>query len=102
MNPAAKIYPDQFATTPDLLHVAIPRMEIIAEMSVRGEQETLDDIWCLLACRQAVKAGEELAPDEAVQLIAAWSACREPHHCPHGRPTQVSLELAELERMFKR
>lgn len=46
MNPAAKIYPDQFATTPDLLHVAIPRMEIIAEMSVRGEQETLDDI-CL-------------------------------------------------------
>lgn len=46
MNPAAKIYPDQFATTPDLLHVAIPRTEIIAEMSVRGEQETLDDI-CL-------------------------------------------------------
>ena len=46
MNPAAKSYPDQFATTPDLLHVAIPRMEIIAEMSVRGEQEALDDI-CL-------------------------------------------------------
>ncbi len=46
MNPAAKSYPDQFATTPDLLHVAVPRMEIIAEMSVRGEQEALDDI-CL-------------------------------------------------------
>jgi len=46
MNPATKIYTDQFATTPDLLHVAIPRMEIIAEMSARGEQETLDDI-CL-------------------------------------------------------
>ena len=46
MNPAAKYYPEQFATTQDLLHVAIPRMEIIAEMTVRGEQETLDDI-CL-------------------------------------------------------
>lgn len=46
MNPAAKSYPDQFATTPDLLHVAVPRMEIIAEMSARGEQEALDDI-CL-------------------------------------------------------
>lgn len=46
MNPAARIYPDQFATTPDLLHVAIPRTEIIAEMSVRGEQEALDDV-CL-------------------------------------------------------
>lgn len=46
MNPTAKHYPEQFATTPDLLHVAIPRTEILAEMSVRGEQETLDDI-CL-------------------------------------------------------
>ena len=41
MNPAAKSYPDQFAITPDLLHVAVPRMEIIAEMSARGEQEAL-------------------------------------------------------------
>lgn len=39
-------YPDQFATTPDLLHVAIPRVEIIAEMTVRGEQDALDDV-CL-------------------------------------------------------
>ncbi len=71
--------------------------------AVLSEQlESLDDIWCLLACRQAVKAGEELAPDEAVQLIKAWAACEKPHHCPHGRPTQVSLDLAELERMFKR
>ncbi len=47
MSPAARnTYPDQFATTPDLLHVAIPRMEIIAEMSARGEQDTLDDV-CL-------------------------------------------------------
>ncbi len=46
MNPAAKYYPEQFALAPDLLHVAIPRVEIIAEMAVRGEQETLDDV-CL-------------------------------------------------------
>jgi hypothetical protein len=46
MNPAARCYTEQFATTPDLLHVAIPRVEIIAEMTMRGEQETLDDI-CL-------------------------------------------------------
>ncbi|MFU8817332.1 MAG: hypothetical protein ACNA7W_18445 [Pseudomonadales bacterium] len=39
-------YTEQFATTPDLLHVAIPRVEIIAEMTVRGEQEALDDV-CL-------------------------------------------------------
>lgn len=56
MNPTAKQYPDQFATTPDLLHVAIPRMEIIAEMTVRGEQETLDDI-CLAVALVADAVG---------------------------------------------
>jgi len=56
MNPTAKQYPDQFATTPDLLHVAIPRMEIIAEMAVRGEQETLDDI-CLAVALVADAVG---------------------------------------------
>lgn len=43
---SAPKYPEQFAVTPDLLHVAIPRVEIIAEMTVRGEQEALDDL-CL-------------------------------------------------------
>ena len=46
MKPAEKTYTDQFVPTPDLLHVSIPRIEIIAEMSVRGEQPTLDDV-CL-------------------------------------------------------
>lgn len=39
-------YLDQFATTPDLLHVAIPRMEIVAEMAARGEHVALNDV-CL-------------------------------------------------------
>ncbi len=39
-------YPSQFATTPDLLHVAIPRSEIVAEMAARGEHDALNDV-CL-------------------------------------------------------
>lgn len=46
MNTVGQPYPGQFATTPDILHVAIPRMEIVAEMAVRGERETLNDV-CL-------------------------------------------------------
>jgi hypothetical protein len=42
----ARNYPEQFLTTPDLLHVVIPRVEIIAEMTVRGEHATLNDV-CL-------------------------------------------------------
>lgn len=43
---ARSVYPEQFATTPDLLHVVIPRIEIVAEMAVRGEDATLNDV-CL-------------------------------------------------------
>ena len=42
----ARSYPEQFSTTPDLLHVVIPRPEIISEMTVRGENATLNDV-CL-------------------------------------------------------
>ena len=45
-QPVARNYPDQFTTTPDLLHVVIPRAEIVAEMTMRGEDETLNDV-CL-------------------------------------------------------
>ena len=53
-------YPEQFATTPDLLHVAIPRNEIISEMSLRGEDETLNDV-CLAVAVVADALGLAMA-----------------------------------------
>jgi hypothetical protein len=41
-----RFYSEQFALTPDLLHVAVPQNEIVGEMLKRGEQETLNDV-CL-------------------------------------------------------
>lgn len=62
-HPVAKNYPEQFATTPDLLHVVIPRQEIIAEMTRRGEDETLDDV-CLAVAVVADIIGLGLASSE--------------------------------------
>jgi len=41
-----RYYSGQFAVTPDLLHVTVPQVELVAEMQSRGEQQTLNDI-CL-------------------------------------------------------
>jgi len=46
MQQANHSYPDQFVCAPDLLWVAIPRQEILAEMHVRGDEAALDDL-CL-------------------------------------------------------
>jgi hypothetical protein len=37
-------YPEQFEGSPDLLHIAIPRSEIIGEMAHRGSARTLEDV----------------------------------------------------------
>lgn len=56
-DPVARFYPEQFATSPDLLHVVIPRAEIIAEMALRGEHATLNDV-CLAVAVVADAIGQ--------------------------------------------
>ena len=43
MSSTTETYPGQFSTAPDPLHLAIPRMEIVAEMALRGEHDALND-----------------------------------------------------------
>jgi DNA mismatch repair protein MutL len=62
----------------------------------------LDGLWAMLSCKAAIKAGQELALDEAMALLEAWLASPEREHCPHGRPVAVSFGTADLERLFKR
>ncbi len=62
----------------------------------------MEELWKLMSCKAAVKAGQPLARDEALQLIEAWAKTPERHYCPHGRPVLLSWELRDLERLFKR
>ena len=66
------------------------------------EIDTLDEIWILMACRAAIKAGQELTNDEALGLINSWLTCPNKDYCPHGRPVAIVLEGRLLEKMFKR
>jgi DNA mismatch repair protein MutL len=64
--------------------------------------DSLDSLWSALACRQAVKAGELLSPEEACQLIQSWLQCESRAYCPHGRPVMIALQAQDLAGMFKR
>ncbi|MDD3311360.1 DNA mismatch repair endonuclease MutL [Pseudodesulfovibrio sp.] len=63
---------------------------------------TLDDLWTMLSCKSAIKAGQPLAVDEALSLLETWLATPEKDYCPHGRPVAVTWSPADLERLFKR
>jgi DNA mismatch repair protein MutL len=70
---------------------------------VLGERtDSMDGLWTVLACRKAVKAGEDLSRDEAAHLLEQWLQTPDRDYCPHGRPVAVRLQESDLERMFKR
>ncbi len=54
------------------------------------------------ACHAAIRAGDALSSDAMRALVDRLFATSRPHGDPHGRPTFVRLELAELHRRFGR
>jgi DNA mismatch repair protein MutL len=54
------------------------------------------------ACHAAVKAGQELTPDEQWELARLLERFAQLEHCPHGRPTTLDLSWDELARRFQR
>jgi DNA mismatch repair protein MutL len=55
-----------------------------------------------VACKAAIKAGDELSPAEMRALFVALGETRLPSHDVHGRSTIVQLSWPELERRFGR
>ena len=55
-----------------------------------------------MACRAAIKAGEELNLRQMQVLLEELSRTRSPFTCPHGRPTILKFSNDDLAKMFKR
>ena len=50
----------------------------------------------------AVKGNHQMSDREANALIDELLTLENPYHCPHGRPTIISMTKTELEKKFKR
>ncbi len=62
----------------------------------------LEELWTMLSCKSAIKAGQPLAHDEVMALLEAWLATPDREFCPHGRPVTIRWGASELEKLFKR
>ena len=67
-----------------------------------AQDELLERVANSHACHTAIRAGEELSRAEMRALVDRLFATSRPHGDPHGRPTFVRLDLAELHRRFGR
>ena len=55
-----------------------------------------------MSCKAAVKGNSRLSRAEVEVLIGELLKLENPYHCPHGRPTIISMTKRELEKKFKR
>ena len=54
------------------------------------------------ACKASIKANTNITIEEMENLISDLRKCKNPFHCPHGRPTIICYTKEDLERQFKR
>ena len=65
-------------------------------------RDLFDGMLEMMACKAAIKAGQRLSPEEIESLLEQRHLCDDHHHCPHGRPSALTLSRGELDRQFGR
>mgnify|MGYP003331751242 CR=1 FL=1 len=106
----------EFGGTTLLLHAfpsLIPRGGIVrivldfAEKLVQKDgrlsrRDLLDHMLHSMSCRAAIKSGQRLTIEEMRELLRQRHLVQDSHHCPHGRPTALTLSRHTLDQQFGR
>lgn len=69
---------------------------------VRGNISVIEEKIASMSCKAAVKGNMHMSAAEAEALIDQLLSLENPYHCPHGRPTIITMTKYELEKKFKR
>ena len=64
--------------------------------------ERIDDIFHIVACRSAIKAGNLQSAEELSAIAERVLSCDDIMYCPHGRPVAMKLSRREIEKQFGR
>jgi DNA mismatch repair protein MutL len=85
---------------PSMVHNIIS--DILSQGKIKDETGIFERVTKSIACRSAVKAGADCSPSQMESLIKQLLRTQNPYTCPHGRPTMVSFNRQELDKLFKR
>ncbi len=64
--------------------------------------ERIDDIFHIVACRSAIKAGNLQSAEELSAIAERVLSNDDIMYCPHGRPVAMKLSRREIEKQFGR
>lgn len=80
-------------------------LDIIDSLSMESasvQSNMISEKIASMSCKAAVKGNNKLSVSEAEELIGQLLKLENPYHCPHGRPTIISMSKYEIEKKFKR
>lgn len=66
------------------------------------DPDTITDRLASSACKASIKGHDVISDDQAQKLLELLFECSDPYHCPHGRPTLISMTKNEIEKLFRR
>ena len=66
------------------------------------ESEYTDWLYHNIACRSAIKGGDQSSPEELFRLYETMEKDPNYRYCPHGRPTSIIITKYQLEKQFGR
>jgi DNA mismatch repair protein MutL len=100
-----------------LIIAAVPRLaaekdairlvrDILADLSQIGAsaafQDRIDELFSRIACHSVVRGIHPLDTRQMNELLRSMDETDFAASCPHGRPVSHVIQLAELEKIFKR
>ena len=77
-------------------------LDELSEVPARGEPDAILQKLASMACKSAVKGNNSMDRKEMEALIDELLTLENPYHCPHGRPTIITMSKYEIEKKFKR
>ena len=76
--------------------------DLAADDAAREGVAHRNRLFATIACHSVVRAHEPLSLAEQAALYDRLQRCRDPHTCPHGRPTVLRIDAASLAKAFGR
>lgn len=86
----------------DMKSMFIDLLDDFTSLSSKDAPELILEKVASMSCKAAVKGNQHLSFQEMETLLDELMTLDNPYHCPHGRPTIISMTKYEIEKKFKR